>query len=169
MKKLKIVLLAAVVCAAAFVSRADYLWTWHGDQNYFQASFQVTDPEMLPNSHFTSALFTNSISVSSLDGIAYHATNGDGLAVGGFGPPLSLTLILFDEATTSRLSVRVVPGQVSFIDEFSPLPGGQNGENGFWTYDRIVPEPSTGALIGLGLVALIVKRKSGAKRRAALP
>jgi hypothetical protein len=166
MKKLKTILIVTLLCAAAFASRADYLWTWHGDHNYFQASFKVTDPEMLPNSRFTSPLFTNSISVNSLDGLSYHATDSaDNFTVGGFGPPLSLTLILFNASTTSRLSVRVSPGQGSFIDEFSPLPNGQNGEAGFWSYDRIVPEPSTGALIAVGLLTFILKRNGGQSRR----
>ena len=162
MKKMKIILVVVLVCVLAFVLWVDYLWTWHGDHDYFQASFKVTDPEMLPNSRFTSPLFTNSISVNSLDGLSYHATDSaDNFTVGGFGPPLSLTLVLFKAATTSRLSVRVVPGQVSFIDEFSPLPNGQNGETGFWSYEHIVPKPSSPALFAIGAIACAIKMSRG--------
>src|SRR4051794_26461066 len=83
---------------------AEYLWSWHGNSGFFQGSFMVTDPEMLPNSHFSSSLFTNSISISSLDGLSYHVTNPNPIIGGGFGPPLHLTLVLVDEATLSRLS-----------------------------------------------------------------
>jgi len=131
MKQLKTIAAATVVCAVAFASRADYLWTWHGDHNYFQASFEVTDQEMLPNSQFTSALFTNSISISSLDGVRYFGTNSFAIISGGFQPPLHLSLVLLDETTFSRLSVAVVPGQGSRISETSSLPFGNNFEDGF--------------------------------------
>jgi hypothetical protein len=151
-------LLFFVVSALAHRAQGQgtFLWTWHGDHNYFQASFEVTAAEMVPGALFTSELFSNSISVSSLDGINYHLTPSGG-AVGKYNPPLGLDLVLFDEATTSRLSATVVPLQVSLIDEFSNLPQGRNAETGFWiaTY---IPEPSATVLLPFGMLALVYKK-----------
>src|SRR5262245_23528748 len=166
MKQLKTILAAAVVCGAAFASRADYLWTWHGNSNFFQGSFEVTDEEMLPNSHFNSSLFTNSISFSSLDGVRYFGTNSFAIISGGFQPPLHLSLVLLDESTFSRLSVVVVPGQGSRISETSSLPFGNNFEDGYWTYAQ-VPEPTTSALLALGAMMLASKISSKRQRDAA--
>jgi hypothetical protein len=147
-----------VVCVATFASRADYLWTWHGDSNFFQGSFKVTDQEMLPNSTFKSALFTNSISFSSLDGVGYFATNTFAIISGGFQPPLHLSLVLLDESTFSRLSVAAIPGQGSRISETSSLPFGNNFEDGFWSDEHVVPEPSSVTLSTFGLLTLIGRK-----------
>ncbi len=131
-------------------------FTWHGQNNYFQASFHVTEAETLPGSIFNSPLWTNSIQITSLDGLTYRASEQlpAPYIFGSFGPPLSLTYILADQGTESSITVAVVPGQGAAISESSPLPNGHNAELGFWTYD-IVPEPSTGALSTLGLLMLI--------------
>jgi hypothetical protein len=131
------------------------LFTWHGNNNYFQASFQITVDETLPGSIFNSSLFTNSIQISSLDGLTYHASDQQPAPyIGGhFGPPLGLTFILADQNTESSLHVAVVPGQGAAIFESSPLPNGHNGEQGFWSYE-VIPEPSPFALSAVGLLTL---------------
>lgn len=157
MPRLILSLLAGLVFTGMAHGQGTYLWTWHGNQNFFQASFEVTAAEMVPGSLFTSQLFSNSITVSSLDGIIYHLTPSGG-ALGKFNPPLGLNLVLFDEATTSRLSATVVPSQGALIDEFSNLPQGRNTETGFWTVTAI-PEPSAGLLIMLGALIADARRK----------
>jgi len=119
--------------------------------------------ETLPGSVFNSTLFTNSIQVTSLDGLTYRASDDPAPFVGGqFGPPLSLTFILADQNTLSRISVTVVPDQGMSIHETSPLPNGNHGESGFWTYE-VVPEPSTGALAVLGAGIFLMKKRRASK------
>jgi hypothetical protein len=153
MVKLRCLIALALFCAKASLAQGTMLFTWHGQNNYFQASFEVTEAETLPGSIFNSSLWTNSIEVSSLDGLTYRATDQfPAPYIGGhFGPPLSLTFILADQNTESSLHVAVVPGQGAAIFENSPLPNGHNGEQGFWSYATI-PEPSVAALSGLGLL-----------------
>jgi hypothetical protein len=131
------------------------LFMWHGDSNLFQASFQVTLDETLPGSIFNSSLWTNSIQITSLDGLTYWASDQTPVAhiSGRFGPPLSFTYILADQNTESSLYVTVVSGQGAAINEISNLPNGRHGEYGFWSYE-VVPEPSVGALSTLGLLTL---------------
>ncbi len=131
------------------------LFTWHGNNNYFQASFEVTEAETLPGSIFNSSLWTNTIQISSLDGLTYRANNQlpAPYIVGQFGPPLSFTYILADQNTESSIHVVVVPFQGSAISENSPLPNGHNAEQGFWSYE-VIPEPSPFALSAVGLLTL---------------
>jgi hypothetical protein len=157
-------LVALIVGLVTFKATAQgtMLFTWHGQNNYFQASFQCTLEETLPGSIFNSALFTNSIQITSLDGLTYRASNAPNPFIGGrFGPPLALTFILADQSSFSVIQANVVPGQGMSIVETSPLPNGRNGESGFWTYE-LTPEPSTSTMFILGLAALSVKkRRSG--------
>jgi hypothetical protein len=152
MAKLGCLLVLGSLLASAAFGQGTMLFAWHGQNNYFQASFQCTMDETLPGSNFNSSLFTNSIQITSLDGLTYRATDQfPAPYIGGhFGPPLSLTFILADQNTESSIHVVVVPNQGAAIFENSPLPNGHNGEQGFWSY-QVIPEPSTGALAGLGL------------------
>ena len=149
------------------VVRADYLWTWHGDLNLFQGSFEVTDAEMLAGAQFGSSLFTNSVSINSLDGITYHANNSYALYAGTANPSLNLTLVLADEGTLSQLTVRVVPNQASFITEDSPLPFGKGFENGVWTA-QYIPEPSAVALLAVGGILCLVAVRRGRQGRSSM-
>src|SRR6267378_902284 len=135
MKVLKFLLLVLSLPIGSF-AQGTMLFTWHGNNNYFQASFQTTMDETLPGSIFNSSLWTNSIQITSLDGLTYRASNQQPAPhiSGRFGPPLGFTYILADQNTESSISVSVVPFQGASIDEFSPLPNGHNGEQGFWSY-----------------------------------
>jgi len=155
---LKVVL---VLLAPFSVLAQGYVFTWHGDSGYFQASFEVTAAEMQPGSTFNSSLFTNSIAISSLDGLLYTATNTPNPMIGAtYTPPIQLSFILIDQATLSRIEATAVPGQGSSIVEDSPLPNGRHGESGFWTFSQ-VPEPSLGAMLALGSVMFYAKRRMG--------
>ena len=140
------------------IGQGTMLFTWHGQNNYFQASFQCTLDETLPGAIFNSSLWTNSIQITSLDGLTYLASNQQPAPhiAGRFGPPLSLTFILADQNTLSSVSAAVVPGQGASISEISSLPNGRNGESGFWSYE-LIPEPSATALISLGAIVLMGK------------
>jgi hypothetical protein len=160
MKKLNAILIASLLFAVTS-AQADYLWTWYGTKGLFQGSFEVTDAEMQPGSHFTSPLFTNSISITSLDRITYHGTNGNGFVSASLvGVQLSLNFVLFDDATVSRLSATVVPSQVSLIDEFSPLSMGQGTETDLWI-PSYIPEPSPTTLSTLGMIMFLGRKCRG--------
>lgn len=160
MRSCYLLLLACLFSGQIVKGQGTMLFTWHGNNNYFQASFEVTEAETLPGSVFNSTLFTNSIQITSLDGLTYLASNQQPAAyVGGhFGPPLSLTFILADQNTESSITVAVVPGQGASISEFSPLPNGHHGEQGFWSYE-VIPEPSVGSLFVSGLCAWFIKKR----------
>src|SRR6266536_4122395 len=94
-------LVALIIALVTFEAGAQgtMLFTWQGGNNYFQASFQITMDETLPGSIFNSSLWTNSIQVTSLDGLTYRASDQFPVAhiAGRFGPPLGLTYILADQ------------------------------------------------------------------------
>ena len=154
MKTWKLILFVVLFTKQAY-GQGTMLFTWHGQNNYFQASFQITMDETLPGSIFNSSLWTNSIQVTSLDGLTYRASDQKPAPyiAGRFGPPLSFTYILAIQDLESSITVAVVPGQGAAISENSPLPNGHNAEQGFWSYE-VIPEPSVAALSGLGLLML---------------
>ena len=156
----KSALLALIgLCSVNAIGQGTMLFTWHGNNNYFQASFQTTMDETLPGSIFNSSLFTNSIQISSLDGLTYRASDSPTPFIAGhFGPPLSLTFIFADQNTFSRMEADVVPGQGAYMFEDSPLPNGQHGEFGSWSYE-IIPEPSVAALSVLGVTSFITAKR----------
>src|SRR5882762_6256753 len=112
-------LAALIIGLATFKAGAQgtMLFTWHGNSNFFQASFEITEAESLSGQLFNSTLWTNSIQITSLDGLTYRASDQQPAPyIGGhFGPPLSLTFILADQNTESSLHVAVVPGQGAAI------------------------------------------------------
>src|SRR5262249_44195789 len=133
-EEIQIVKLLILVLFIPFASFAQgtVLFTWHGNSNFFQASFEVTQAEMDSGQPFNSSLFTNTVQISSLDGLMYRASDQQPapFIYGRFSPPLSLTFILADQNTLSRIEANVVPGQGASIVETSPLPNGRNGESG---------------------------------------
>jgi hypothetical protein len=154
MKTWKLILFVVLFTKQAY-GQGTMLFTWHGNNNYFQASFQTTIDETLPGSIFNSSLWTNSIQVSSLDGLTYRASNQlpAPYIAGSFGPPLNFTYIFADQKTESSIHVVVVPFQGAAISENSPLANGHNAEQGFWSYE-VIPEPSPIALSAIGLLTL---------------
>jgi hypothetical protein len=72
------------------------LFTWHGVSNYFQASFQITEAEWQPGARWTSDLFMDSMSVSSLSGATYHGGDSSSGGTGGvYLDPRMLGISLF--------------------------------------------------------------------------
>jgi hypothetical protein len=159
MVKLKCLIVLGLFCANAVLAQGTMLFTWHGDSNFFQASFQITMDETLPGSVFNSSLWTNSIQITSLDGLTYRASNQSPAPhISGRFEPLGFTYILADQSTESSLYVTVVSGQGAAINEISNLPNGRHGEYGFWSYE-VVPEPSMVSILLCGSVVWLIKRK----------
>jgi hypothetical protein len=52
MKSFTFLIALAFPLAAVHVAHADYLFTWEGNSNLFQGSFEVTDSEMLQTNQF---------------------------------------------------------------------------------------------------------------------
>jgi hypothetical protein len=157
--KLGCVLALCLPNAKAAFGQGTVLFTWHGNSNFFQASFEVTTAEMQPGGHFTSQLFYDSISVDSLSGVHY-TYNTTGIANGDANPfALSIDLVDFGRSTEVHLGAGY--DFQGIIDE-KPFSGSTHlyTELGYWTY-TYVPEPSTVSMatVGAGLW-LLMRRKS---------
>lgn len=93
------------------------LFTWHGDSNLFQASFEVTAADMQPGARWTSELFMDSMFVDSLSGATYHGGDSSSGGTGGVYSDDSgwfLTFQLNDfgrqvEVLVSDISIREKP------------------------------------------------------------
>src|SRR6266496_2860327 len=88
------VLVLALLCSSEAFAQGTFRFTWHGNSNFFQASFVVTAAEFQPGGHFTSQTFYDSISVDSLSGVHYsYGTTG---IADGDASPFALTINLVD-------------------------------------------------------------------------
>ena len=138
------------------MAQGTMLFTWHGQSNYFQASFILTDAEMQPGAGFSSPDFTNSVNVESLSGFTYNVKNDESSFTGGVNPwGFRIAFVNFDTGMELFVGSLGFPytGMAGFIQE-KPMFGTElYYENGFWTYNEI-PEPSAAALSGLGLLML---------------
>jgi hypothetical protein len=150
-------LILPVVIGLAFVGLAQgqgtYLWTWHGNSNFFQASFIVTDAEM-QGAPLASPEFINSVSVSSLSGIAYNSKN-ETLFDGNLNPwTFGFTFLDFNRSTEMFVSAVTFPiGVMAGTIREKPMSGADlYFETGRWTYSA-VPEPSPLLLLVLGATA----------------
>jgi hypothetical protein len=144
-------------CENAAFAQGTVLFTWHGNSNFFQASFEITAAEMQPGGHFTSQLFYDSISVDSLSGVHY-TYNNTGIANGDANPfALSIDLVDFDRSTEVHLGAGY--DFQGIIDE-KPFSGSTHlyTELGYWTYTS-VPEPSTVSLAILGAGLWLLRRR----------
>jgi hypothetical protein len=130
-------------------------FVWHGNSNFFNASFQVTDAEMQAGALFGSSMFYNSLSVTSLSGVAYQY-GGGGLALGQGNPfAISIDLLNFTTSTEVHLGAG---GDFHGVIQEKPFSGPDiYNEAGYWTYSAI-PEPSAGALTSLGVSALVLRK-----------
>jgi hypothetical protein len=158
----KLILLISLLSAAinSSLGQGTVLFTWHGNSNFFQASFMVTAAEMQPGGHFTSQTFYDSISVDSLSGVHYsYGTTG---IADGDSNPFSLSIDLVDFGRSTEVHLGAGDDFQGIIDE-KPFSGSSHlyTELGYWTYSY-VPEPSaiSLAMVGAGLWLATKRRKS---------
>jgi hypothetical protein len=124
-----------LVLLLAPAAHADYLYTWHGYSNFFQASFTISDPNNLPGVYWYSL---PGLSVSSPDGLfSYHGGRDD---TEGLWPAM-LIIDLFDDGDQ-----RCIYGAVHRMNE-QVWANGQLGlmlydEPGSWSVSYI-PEPGS--------------------------
>jgi hypothetical protein len=135
-------------------AQGTFSFTWHGQSNYFQASFILTDAEMQPGAVFSSPDFTNSVSVKNPSGVSYNFKDDSTFTIGGVNP-WSWEIGMIDFARGSEI----------FMNGGEPPRGGMAGtieeklisgsdlfyEKGFWTVTS-VPEPSLAALASIGVL-----------------
>lgn len=156
-------LLATAALCATFATRADYLFTWHGDSNVFQASFEVTGDELQPGAVFNSPLFLSSMAVTNPLGQIYQATDANSGGSGSYVPWVlgyqindfqrNTEVLLHDAEFANyphRTSTEIQEQTFSGVGIFS--------ERGYWSFAQI-PEPSVSALLAVGCIAWVAKRK----------
>jgi hypothetical protein len=151
MNRLKLLLAILILPVCAF-AQGTFLFQWHGQSNFFQASFELTASEMQPGAVFNSPLFYSSIEVTSLDGIVYHGTPPDNFATGDYMSGFELAFHLNDFAHGMELSAGASGSGMTGVMHEKPFSGGDlYFETGYWTYSEI-PEPSVAALSGIGVL-----------------
>lgn len=151
------VLLVCLFSAQIAKGQGTMLFTWHGQSNLFQASFEVTEAEMQPGARLGSPVFFNSISfTSSLSGVSYtYDSSRD--PVGGGVNPWSWGTVLYNAESGTQINAsggEPPIGAMQGLIVEHPFQAGQNfyyTEGGYWSYAQ-VPEPSVGALSALALV-----------------
>jgi hypothetical protein len=126
------------------------LFTWHGDSNYFQASFQVPLDELQPGVVF-GQMFQDTMSVINPLGQTYHGGDSTSAGSGSFIPwGLTFQLNDFQRSTEAVLHGGFFAGSqyrtAGDIREMSFSGAPLWSEQGYWTFAQI-PEPSTAALL----------------------
>jgi hypothetical protein len=95
-----LVAVALLLCTGSAFAQGKLLFTWHGNQNLFQASFQIYDYEMTPGIYFEgSHLYDQTVVVTAPDHTWTTAGSGGGYASRFVSPGnLYLDLICRDPA-----------------------------------------------------------------------
>jgi hypothetical protein len=166
--KFKLLLAAFLLCAASTFAQGKIQFDWQGDQNLFQASFQVNAADYAlgwpfsPYNASPPALMQQTLTITTPDHV--------------FGSPTLYFLfatetepqfwhgvtLTFADGFPNWIALApngsVVAGKAPGIIAEHP-PGGANvwQELGTWNIS-VVPEPSCAALLGLGVLALYMKR-----------
>jgi len=150
---------------ASIAAQGTFQFTWHGDSNYFQATFQVTGAEMQPGANFSSDLFLTSMSVTNPLGQTYHGGDSSSSGSGSY-IPWGLYFHLNDFQRNTELIVE--GGGLSGSDhrtagimweQIMSAPNDLWFERGYWSVAQ-VPEPSCTTLLGFsGLVLLYNKAR----------
>ena len=146
MGKLYSIVLCGLIWATSVSGQGTILFTWNGQSNVFQATFQVNYPEIMPSSNFTSQLFHTSMAVTNPLGQTYLARDGNSDGDGSFLPwNLSYYMPDFQRGTLLVLTgggqFPAIPYRTSGdIREIGPSGNTLWYEQGYWTAVQI-PEP----------------------------
>jgi len=157
-------LLFFLVLPVASFAQGTFLFTWHGNSNYFQASFIVTAAEMQSGATFSSPDFTNSVQVDSLSASSYNLKSNPNFILGGVNPwSWEIAMFDFNRGTEIFLNSTTLPlGSMAGTIEEKPMSGSDLFfERGYWTYAE-VPEPSTAALSLISIGCLFMMRRRAA-------
>jgi PEP-CTERM motif len=165
MVKLRYLIALGLFCAKASFAQGTMLFTWHGISNYFQATFEITAAESQPGVRWTSDVFLDSMSVSSLSGATYHGGDSSSAGTGAFYDDPPGTWWMTFQLNDNNRQVEMLVSDNTMRER--PFSGPDIFfEPGYWTY-QVIPEPSTGALLALGLAIFVAKKRRGQQRAAA--
>ena len=131
---------------------------WNGNQNQVQGGFDVTVDELHGSANWGSPVLLNSINFTDFYGVVMSpAHNPCDIWGTNNGQGWSFAIVLWDYNRGVDLHVMGnQSGTADFIAE-TDLGGMTLGwENGTWNY-YLTPEPDATALLGLGLVCLILR------------
>ena len=148
------ILLLGLFLPLASYAQGTMLFTWHGVSNYFQASFEITAAESQPGVRWTSDVFLDSMTVSSLSGATYHGGDSSSAGTGAFYEDPPGTWWMTFQLNDYNRQVEMLVSDTTMRERFFSGPD-ILFEPGYWTHTTI-PEPSVAALSGLGL--LIVRK-----------
>jgi PEP-CTERM motif len=169
MKQTKLFLLVIALCSAVPLAHADYQFTWEGNSNLFQGTFDVTDAEMAQtNMFFYSLSLTNSISITSPDGYHFQWGPGDtygadGFGVGGSALTNSFLVQIYSPTPIAGGGYLEINANKNSMQEILITPGPStptvlNSETGSWNI-TYVPEPSALGLLAGGAAACWIGRR----------
>src|SRR5215467_6674971 len=138
-------------------------FTWHGDSNYYQASFEVPMSDLQPSVQF-SDMYMQTLAVTNPLGQYY--LGGDSTSAGsGTYAPWDLSAQLNDYQRSTQL---VIVGGYFLGSPYrtagriweQPMSGTPFlwAENGYWSWAQI-PEPSSSALLIFGGSIWLLRRK----------
>lgn len=157
----KLLILLALLCSTERVAHADYLFTWGGNSNLFQGSFEVTDGETQPNQFYYPLSLTNSISITDPNSrlFQWSASQPDVFSVSSSSPTFLFGITLYEPTPTGSLEVHA---EYNSFQEWALAPG-QSGtllfsESGSWNI-AYIPEPSPAAMLAVGAATWIFGRK----------
>ena len=169
---LRSIALAALLATASAHAQGKIQFDWHGDQGLFQASFQVYDYQMAPGSNFEGpdfskgyyqdALFDRTLTITAPD---IYLPPGSCFGTGGspfhngFDQNGNLTLGAGGPWPRPDAGYYWATVGVGTVAEGG---SGESGPKNFWEYGHWtwapIPEPSTFALLGLGLLGLYARK-----------
>jgi hypothetical protein len=144
--------------ANSVVAQGTMLFTWHGDSNYFQASFEVPSSELQPGVLF-GQMFLDTMSVTNPVGQTYHGGDNTSAGSGSFIPwGLTFQLNDFQRSTEAVLHGGFFAGSqyrtAGDIREMSFSGASLWSEQGYWTFAQI-PEPCSITLLCCGGVLFL--------------
>jgi hypothetical protein len=155
MGKLYLLFATALLWVNSVIAQDVFLFTWHGDSNYFHATFEVTHDELMSGSNFSSELFLNSLAVTNPAGNTYFGHDYDHPSSSYI--PWSLNAYLYDWQRYTMLALNggyfvgseyrtaglVYEEDLSTYQHFWQ-------EQGYWSVAQ-VPEPSPIGIAALGV------------------
>ena len=164
--KLKSLLFATLLCAASAFAQGIIQFDWQGDQNLYQASFQVNQADYAlgwPFSAYNTSppmLFQQTLAVTTPDRV-FGPGNCDGASCTEVGPEFWHNVTIYcDERGFNDMICLVPAGTYDRAAIYEYPRGGLppiRSETGAWIVS-VVPEPSAFALLGLGLLGLCMRR-----------